>query len=235
MASVFLSYDREDSGRARSIAEALEEAGHSVWWDRHIRGGSQFSKEIEEALARAEAVVVLWSVHSVDSAWVRDEAAAGRDSGRLIPARIDRTQPPLGFRQFQTIDLSRWKSRARSLSELLAAVESVGKPAIGGQSSPIIAKKSEISWRWVGTALAAIALLAIGYFAWTGFSAGNAIASVSVTTPDSSAASRQLAEDLMVKLANLQRARSDMRLLDSSSGDGSKADLTFGVRDRSSG
>ena len=235
MASVFLSYDREDSGRARSIAEALEEAGHSVWWDRHIRGGSQFSKEIEEALARAEAVVVLWSVHSVDSAWVRDEAAAGRDSGRLIPARIDRTQPPLGFRQFQTIDLSRWKSRTRSLSELLAAVESVGKPAIGRQSSPIIAKKPEISWRWVGTALAAIVLLAIGYFAWSRYSSGNAIASVSVTTSDSSGASRQLAEDLMIKLAKLQRARSDMRLLDSSSGEGSKSDLTFGVRDRSSG
>ena len=48
-----------------------------------MRGGAQFSKVIEEALEVAEAVVVLWSKKSVESPWVRDEAAAGRDSDRL--------------------------------------------------------------------------------------------------------------------------------------------------------
>ena len=68
MASVFLSYARDDSERARSVALALTRAGHSVWWDRHIKGGTQYSKEIEKALKRAEAVVVLWSERSIDSA-----------------------------------------------------------------------------------------------------------------------------------------------------------------------
>ncbi|MGH6658525.1 MAG: toll/interleukin-1 receptor domain-containing protein, partial [Sphingomicrobium sp.] len=85
MASVFLSYDREDTNRARLLAAALEKAGHSVWWDRRITSGAQFSKAIENALNTAEAVVVLWSRQSVESAWVRDEAAAGRDTGRLVP------------------------------------------------------------------------------------------------------------------------------------------------------
>ena len=57
---------------------------------------------------------MLWSAQSVQSAWVRDEAAAGRDSGRLVPVMIDETDPPLGFRQFQSIDLSRWKKRGKS-------------------------------------------------------------------------------------------------------------------------
>src|SRR5215212_5384273 len=113
MASVFLSYDRDDASKARPIATALENAGHSVWWDLHVRGGAQFSKVIEEALKAADAVVVVWSKNSVESAWVRDEAAAGRDSGRLVPVTIDGTEAPLGFRQFQTIDLSRWKGRGR--------------------------------------------------------------------------------------------------------------------------
>src|SRR4051794_30456657 len=69
MAGVFLSYDRDDSGAARIIATALEKAGHSVWWDLHVRGGAQFSKVIEEALKAADTVVVLWSAQSVDSAW----------------------------------------------------------------------------------------------------------------------------------------------------------------------
>src|SRR5437764_10936800 len=114
MASVFWSYDRDDSDKARTIALALEKSGHSVWWDLHVRGGTQFSKVIEDALKAADAVVVLWSRNSVESAWVRDEAAAGRDTGRLVPATIDGTEAPLGFRQFQTIDVRDWKRGARS-------------------------------------------------------------------------------------------------------------------------
>ena len=92
MAKVFLSYDRDDQAAARKIAVALEKAGHAVWWDRNIRGGSEYAQEIERALADADSVVVLWSQRSILSAWVRDEAAAGRDSGRLIPVRIDEFQ-----------------------------------------------------------------------------------------------------------------------------------------------
>ena len=81
MASVFLSYDRDDAAKARSIAVALEKAGHLVWWDRHIKGGAQYSKEIEVALKAAQAVVVLWSEQSVDSAWVRDERRRDATAG----------------------------------------------------------------------------------------------------------------------------------------------------------
>ena len=72
MAGVFLSYARDDTPKARQVAAALEKAGHSVWWDLHVRGGTQFSKVIEEALKAADVVVVLWSAQSVESPWVRD-------------------------------------------------------------------------------------------------------------------------------------------------------------------
>ena len=77
MASIFLSYSREDAARADRIAHALEAAGHNVWWDRRIGAGSRFSKEIDAALKNADLVVVLWSRVSVESAWVQDEAADG--------------------------------------------------------------------------------------------------------------------------------------------------------------
>lgn len=95
MASVFLSYDRDDSSAARSVAKSLEKSGYIVWWDQRIQGGAEFSKEIEQALAEADAVVVLWSRESVQSLWVRDEAASGRDRGRLVPLSLDGTDPPL--------------------------------------------------------------------------------------------------------------------------------------------
>ena len=108
MSRVFLSYAREDVDAAKSLAEAISDAGHDVWWDRHLHGGSRFAAEIDKALKDAEAVVVLWSETSVESAWVQDEAAEGRDSGRLVPVTYGSVKPPLGFRQFHTIGLGSW-------------------------------------------------------------------------------------------------------------------------------
>ena len=108
MARVFLSYAREDAPAAKELAARIEQAGHSVWWDHHIQGGSRFASEIDRELKAAEAVVVMWTKTSVDSPWVQDEAAEGRDSGRLVPTIMDGVKPPLGFRQFQSIDLGGW-------------------------------------------------------------------------------------------------------------------------------
>ena len=122
---IFLSYNRKDVDRVRPVAVFLNNAGHDVWWDREITGGHEFGPEIEAELLKADKIVVLWSERSVKSAWVRDEAGVGRDSGRLIPVTLDGSQPPLGFRQFQTIDLSKWKGRG-SCSELLELLKAVG-------------------------------------------------------------------------------------------------------------
>lgn len=124
MASVFLSYDHDDSARAAAIASALEKSGHSVWWDRHIHGGAEFQSEIEKAVEEADSVVVLWSAGSIKSAWVRDEAAEGRDQGKLIPVLLEPVKPPMGFRQYQTIDLSDRRRAAETarMNELLRAV-----------------------------------------------------------------------------------------------------------------
>lgn len=235
MAKVFLSYDREDLARAKVVAACLDEAGHDVWWDRHIRGGSQFTKEIEEALTRAEAVVVLWSAHSVESAWVRDEAAVGRDTGRLVPAQIDKTQPPLGFRQFQSIDLSQWTRRARPLRELSAAVESLASPTSSARPEPRSLDQRSISWKWLGAALLFLATVALAYFGWRQLSPGADTPTVTVVAADSSRESGEFASDLMIKLAKLQSATANMRLIDPASKDGERADLKFEVRSRSGG
>ena len=135
MASVFLSYAREDLERIRALAAALERARHEVWWDRYIAGGEEFSGAIEEALESADVVVVAWTAASVKSAWVRDEAAAGRDRNRLVPVTLDGCLPPLGFRQFQTIDLSSWTRRAasRGLQPLCDAINKAASRTPGAK------------------------------------------------------------------------------------------------------
>lgn len=107
--SVFLSYAREDRAKAQEIVLALEAQGLTVWWDGLVEGGHEFADKIEQALSSADVVVVLWSPASIHSHWVRDEAATGRDRGRLVPVTIGDAEPPLGFRQIQRVDLTNWR------------------------------------------------------------------------------------------------------------------------------
>ncbi len=122
--SVFLSYTREDRDRALPVIRALEADGFNVWWDGLLQGGSAFARTTETALETADAVVVLWSARSVQSHWVRDEATRGRDRGCMVPVSIDGTAAPLGFRQIQHINLSRWKGKptAPEFIELASAI-----------------------------------------------------------------------------------------------------------------
>jgi adenylate cyclase len=143
VAKVFLSYAREDEAAAKQLAEGIGGAGHEVWWDRHIQGGSRFSTEIDRELKTAEAVVVLWSAASVDSAWVQDEAAEGRDSGRLVPVSLAGTRPPLGFRQFHTVELASWNGAAGELDDLLGAIsKTAGNKATESASARADAQKA---------------------------------------------------------------------------------------------
>ena len=128
MARVFLSYAREDAGAAKQLAECIARAGHQVWWDRQIEGGSRFSAEIDRELKNSDAVVVIWSKASIESPWVQDEAAEGRDSGRLVPVVFGADKPPLGFRQFQSIDFNGWDGEAEppALEALIRAIAQKG-------------------------------------------------------------------------------------------------------------
>ena len=128
VAKIFLSYSRIDLARIEPLANALEKQGHEVWWDRRLTGGSEFDEAIEKALAEADVVVVGWSEAASRSAWVRDEAGVGRDRHRLVPLTLDGSLPPLGFRQFHTIDLSAWSGRRRE-AEFAAIVRAIAAAA----------------------------------------------------------------------------------------------------------
>jgi hypothetical protein len=108
MSDIFISYAREDRGRAEQLARVFERRGWTVWWDRELFVGPAYSEQITRALAEAKAVIVLWSRSSVASNWVKDEAQDGAARGALIPVLIENVALPLGFRQFQAADLSSW-------------------------------------------------------------------------------------------------------------------------------
>ena len=131
---VFLSYAREDRDSASLVARALEQHGLTVSWDRELAPGANWHNVIGKALEAASAVIVLWSVRSVESSRVLDEADSGRQQGKLIPVLVDNVNPPLGFGQFQSADLTSWDGspKAPEFALLLTAVVRLtGQPPSG--------------------------------------------------------------------------------------------------------
>jgi len=109
VADIFISYSSEDFERVGPLAAALEASGLSVWWDRNLHGGAVFSQEIETEVDKAALVLVVWTHGAINSQWVADEAELGRRGGKLLPLRLDDIEPPIGFRQIQTIDFLNWE------------------------------------------------------------------------------------------------------------------------------
>ena len=191
MAKLFLSYSRKDEAKARRFTEWLEREGHDVWRDEDdIGGGASFSSEIEKALEDCDAVLVLWSADSIQSTWVRDEAGYGRDAGKLIPCSLDGTEPPLGFRQFQSIELSKWKIGAPPTADRIReAIERVAHlPRPAPKAYPVASR------RWRGgyfqrpplvIGMSALLVLVAAVIIWQRSASGNEMAIAVIPSPRS--------------------------------------------------
>ena len=98
---VFLSHASEDKAFVLDFAARLRRRGVDVWLDRwEILPGDSFVDRIfEEGIARAQAIIVVLSRHSVAKPWVREElnvAVVRRIDAaiRLIPVVIDDCEVP---------------------------------------------------------------------------------------------------------------------------------------------
>jgi hypothetical protein len=105
---LFVSYSRKDKAMAQRVADALEVQGYEVFWDAAIPPGQKFDAYILEQLRTSDAVLVLWSSHSVESDYVKEEADYAKTNKVLVPLRIDETALPFGFTRIQTTDLLHW-------------------------------------------------------------------------------------------------------------------------------
>jgi tetratricopeptide (TPR) repeat protein len=204
MSDIFISYAREDRGRAEQLARVFEQQGWTVWWDRELFAGHVFSKEIAEALAGAKAVIVLWSQSSVASNWVKDEAQDGATRGALIPVLIDQISLPLGFRQYQAADLSEWdgSTATEELNDLLRGVAYlIKKPVTDAPTGAVKKRRRPMTLYLAGGAVLCLALAFAAYKLLTpegGGSNNNTTQAVTDPTPCSDAA-RDRASDKTIE------------------------------------
>ncbi|MGZ8209744.1 MAG: toll/interleukin-1 receptor domain-containing protein [Burkholderiales bacterium] len=166
MNDIFLSYASPDRAVAQQLADALESAGWSVWWDREIPYGKAFDQVIEAELNAARCVIVLWTRESVGSRWVKTEAAAAADRERLIPVLLDDVQMPFEFRRIQTAMLQGWTGErdhpefARLLDSVRQMVGAPTAPQAPAQTRTAQPSMRRSGLRWKMAAAGVLALLA---------------------------------------------------------------------------
>ncbi len=155
MKEVFISYASENRAIAQRVAAGLEAAGIFVWWDRQIQIGSQWDISIEDALASAKCVVVLWTVHAKQSRWVRAEAHASLKNERMVPVMLEANSVPLAFTGLQALRFFGWEGApdSKEFSVLLNVIKAklAGKPVI--LPAEVATKAS-----WVGKIAAVVGL-----------------------------------------------------------------------------
>jgi hypothetical protein len=160
MADVFISYAHRNLSRVEPISTNVEEAGLSLWWDKRLMPGDDFTLVIERELGDAKCVVVAWSKAARDSLWVRAEATEALDAGKIVQVRLDGVKPPLPFTVVEMLDLSRWRGdraeapwpKVESAARALAGgrVQAVDSLAFGGPALQDMGSTAALGWLSIG-------------------------------------------------------------------------------------
>ena len=107
MRDIFISYAKKDISKAQEVVKLLKKQGWSVWWDRDLPMGKKLDN-IRDALDKARCVIVLWTIRSVRSQKVRDQAAEALNKNKLIPVLLEAVRPSKRFRDIQATNITNW-------------------------------------------------------------------------------------------------------------------------------
>jgi len=131
----FVSYAHEDLPRVQPLVEHLTAKGVAVFWDDDLEPGSVWRDRLHDMLMSASCTIVVWTVNSVGSHFVWDEADRARRFGTLVPVKLDAAvEAPLGFGQLQYVDLTGSDDARRTGLESL--VRRVRRLVEQGHASP---------------------------------------------------------------------------------------------------
>lgn len=104
--AIFVSYARVDQEFALRLAKALRGFGFDVWIDQlDIQAGKRWDREIEVALERCPAFLIVLSPASVASDNVLDEVNFALEHGKdIVPVLYQPCNVPFRLRRFQRVD-----------------------------------------------------------------------------------------------------------------------------------
>ena len=128
MANVFISYNRESAAVAKSLADDIENIGHTVWYDNNLSGGQAWWDQILEKVRNSDIFVFVLDPQALNStACIREYIyadalgkpilpilASGELSANLLPQALSKIQ----FVDYRVPDRSAAFKLARAFASL---------------------------------------------------------------------------------------------------------------------
>src|SRR5215218_10807679 len=140
---VFLSHSARDKAAVRDLARRLKDDGLRVWFDEwEIKPGDMIGLKIKHGLEHSRTLVLVMSANATESEWVTFESQTilfsdpTNSRRRLIPLRLDDTEPSDTLKQYAHID---WRTQA---PDQYAALLHACRPQAASQA-PITEQKEE--------------------------------------------------------------------------------------------
>lgn len=123
---IFISYSRRDDAMMQHVVKYLREEGLYIWLDNEnlVPGTPVWEVELEKAIKRSDAVVVLLSPDSKSSEWVtRELVIAQRHKKRIFPILIRGDEDSSLHFRLSTHQYIDFRNReAKGLRELYTAI-----------------------------------------------------------------------------------------------------------------
>ncbi len=120
---LFISYAHADNKKVEQLAEMLESAGHTVWFDRALAGGENWWKTILENIEQTDVFIFVLTPQSTASAACRAEYQYGLDTNKpILPIMLEEAELPVGQlqeTQFVAVKTLRGQDTALSIARAL--------------------------------------------------------------------------------------------------------------------
>ncbi len=102
--SVFISYAREDLAFVENVAERLNLAGIECWYDKSLRGGESWPREMQRRLEESRVLIVVVTPAARASDWVlREVLSAQKLRLKIVPYRLEKTDGFLALADLQHV------------------------------------------------------------------------------------------------------------------------------------
>jgi ABC-type amino acid transport substrate-binding protein len=140
-ADVFLSYGHARREETASLAQFLDAAGFTTWWDSGLLPGDRFRDEIDEHLNGCRVVIIIWTPEAIRSDWVLAEADHAWHLKKLVNVHvpgIDPVQIPKPFNQNHSVEIANRAQIVEAIRKRIGGGAEAANASRGG-SAPAVA------------------------------------------------------------------------------------------------
>lgn len=121
MADVFISYFKPERELTLALANDLEAAGYTVWWDTNLLPDDRFRSVIDEEIEACTRAIIIWTPGSIRRDWVLSEATHAHRLGRLLNTYAGGLDPNDIPKPFDQVNAASLDDRKKILASLARA------------------------------------------------------------------------------------------------------------------